>query len=126
LHRLVDRAALDRLAHHRRRCDADRTALAAVADVLQPAALELQLHFEIVAALRVVAARMVRGRRERAEVARRALVLDDELAVQIVARVGRAHRSLRSAVSTPSTSSRTSSSVLYSANEARVVGPTPR
>ena len=106
-------APMHGLGHHRRRGDADGTALAADADVLDPVLRHVQRHLQVVATDRVLAARLVRGRRQRAEVARRALVVHHHVLVEVeFGSGGLIHCSTFSARATPDSKRSTSACVL--------------
>src|SRR5690606_12760457 len=81
---LVDGAALHRGGHHRRRGLADRAALAPDPDVLHPVVLDVEVEDDLVAAERVEALDPHgRRRRELATVPRVAVVVEDDLAVEV-------------------------------------------
>ena len=82
---LLDRPALDELGQHGGRCLADRAAAALEADRLDPiAAVESEPDRDLVAAERVLAVRPRVGRVEHAVVPRVLVVVEDDLAVEVV------------------------------------------
>src|SRR5690606_9867578 len=106
------RSLPDRLRHHRCGCDADGAAAAGETDVLDAVAIDAQLHLDVIAALGVGAARLVRRRLQGAKVARRSLVLEHELLVEIRKGVASGHARACNAAATASTRRSASSSVL--------------
>ena len=80
---LVDRLALHGLAHHRCRALRDRATLAADLDVGDHAVGDVEVDLDLVAAQRVVADGVRGRRRQLAAVARAAVVIEDDLAVQV-------------------------------------------
>src|SRR5262249_25271385 len=76
--------ALDGSTHHRGRRLADRTALTPDLHVVDPAVVDLEIEHDLVPAERVEALGLVRRRdRELATVARRAVVVEDDLSVEV-------------------------------------------
>ena len=78
-------------------------------DEQNPNKSRVEVDIDVIAALRVVPTRLVGRRGQRAEVARRALVFDHHLLVELF---GGTHRSTSSACATPATRRSTSSCVL--------------
>src|SRR5690554_3005344 len=107
-----DVALLHGLGHHRGGSDADRAAAPGEANVLDAVTVDPQLDLDVVAALGIGAASLVGGRLHGAEVARRALVLEHQLLVQVGKGVAFAHARTFSAAATASTRRSASSSVL--------------
>ena len=116
--RSVYASPFDCLAHHRGRGHADGAPLAAETDVAHLVVCNVQLHREVVAALRVGAARAVAGVRQVAKVAWSAFVLHHQFLVQVVfsaAQGGvqvRVHLNTFKARATPATRRSTSVGVL--------------
>src|SRR5690606_11251094 len=104
--RLFDARALDSLPHQRGGRDRDRTAAALESDVADSAVLELHVQGHLVAAERVDALDNAIRMIEPAEIPRRAVVVEDDLAVQLLQLV---HEKISSARSRPAASRSTSS-----------------
>src|SRR6185295_13462603 len=118
-----DGAALERLRHQRGRRGRDGAAGALEGDVADAAVLEVEEHGHLVAAERVVPFRLMVRLRQGTEVAGPPVVIEDDLLIEL-AQLAHANNSRvrwRAAASDS-----TSSGVLYSAKEARVVAGTPK
>ena len=122
LEKLVDALAGKLLGGHRRRRLGDGAAVAGEGD-LRDASLvvERELHLQLVAAERVVVLELEVGILERAPVPGTLVVLEDVLAVEVV----HYRANTRRTSANPSISRSTSACVLWTANEARDVAPTP-
>ena len=81
--RLVERLALQHLGHQRGRRGRDRAAAPLEADIGDAVAVEREIDRDPVAAQRVVAARQMRRMFERAEIARVAAVIEDDVLVKL-------------------------------------------
>jgi hypothetical protein len=79
---LLNRPALDRLGHHRGGGNRDRAALAQELGVLHPAVLNLEVDVHLVAAERVVSVGFGIALLGHSEVARLAVMVQDQLLVQ--------------------------------------------
>src|SRR5690606_13681436 len=114
--------AFDALRHQRRRRDRDRAARALEADVGDLAVVETHIQREPIAAKRVYGVDDAVRARQLAEIARLAVVVEDDLAVELVEL---AHAKISWARFKPAIRRSTSDSSLYSANDARAVAATP-
>jgi hypothetical protein len=79
-----ERAALQRFGHERRRCDRYRAPAAFESEVGERVALDVDVELQPIATERIVAFRAVIRRRERAEIARPPVVIDDHIAIEIL------------------------------------------
>src|SRR4051812_43689819 len=123
LQQVGDRHALDLVGRHRRRRLADRAAVAVEADVLDRAvAGDAEHHAQLIAAQRVRVLELEVRRLHHAPVVRALVVVEDLLAIEII------HQSAKTSLtrSSPASSRSTSSRVLCTANDARLVAPTPK
>src|SRR3954453_21527038 len=123
LEQVGDRHALDLVGGHRGGGLADRAAVPVEADVLDRArVVDAQHHAQLVATKRVRVLELEVRRLHRAPVVRALVVVEDLLAIQVV------HQSAKTSLtrSSPATSASTSSRVLCTANDARLVAPTPK
>src|SRR5690606_7052637 len=114
-----------RLGHDRRRCLRDGAALAQEAHVLDPAVVaHLEPDVHLVAAEGIEPLGLAGGAGHLAEVAGRAVVVEDDGLVELAHRGHQANTS-RTRPS-PRTSASTSARLLYMPSEARAVAGTPR
>src|SRR2546425_9261876 len=126
---LAQRLTLDAVGHHRSRRFRDRASRPLEAGVLDHAVLDLQVERQPIPAERVVALGVPVGAFHRAEVARPAVMVEDDLLIELP-KIGhwgppvghvKSSRTLWSAATRASISSR----VLYSASDARAVAGMP-